>query len=140
MAGPLTDFAWAWDWQCMLRNGVCDRLNNRLGTVIQAVPARITSRRKEKPDCLELIALPLALLSEGTKQSLEHTDCPKCFRYLAAFDDPIHVKRSSLPKAKHVFRIRELPAFVLCSAQFRHAVQDLKLENIDFAPIAVAME
>ncbi len=140
MAGPLTGFAWAWDWRCLVRKGILEKLNEKLGASIQAVPAKIKSRRTEKPDYLELVALPFALLSEKSKQTLEHTDCPKCFRCLAAYEDPVEVKRSSLPKQKHIFRILELSSFVLCSEQFRQAVQDLNLENINFAPIEVADE
>ena len=148
-SGPLTDFAGVWDWECLVRQGVLERLNQKLSTQIQAIPAQIRSRRKEKPDYLELVALPMAVLSNGTMSQLTTSHCDACGQqfvsdgYFAYGEPPgigIQICRSSLPKDKHVFRIRELSRYVLCTAEFREAVLDLGLQNISFSPIEVVDE
>ena len=51
----------------MLRQGALERLNQKLNSKLQAIPAQIRSRRKEKPGYLELVALPIARVSESTR-------------------------------------------------------------------------
>ncbi|MGA2866366.1 MAG: double-CXXCG motif protein [Verrucomicrobiota bacterium] len=147
--GPLTDFAWLWSWHCFVRAQVLDRLNQKLGVAIQAVPAQFRSRRKEKPDYLELVALPLARVSDATRSGLTPGASECCRRQFVSGDYfayaetpgvPIRVKASSLPVDADIFRIRELSRRVLCSERFHNAVLELGFQNINFAPIDLVDE
>lgn len=159
ITGPFPDFNWIWSWQCLVREGVLKRLNERLDTNIKAVPAKIRSQRKEKPDYFELVALPIALLSEASKSKLQPPLCSDCghqfvsngyfdyreppvhpFRVKSKLNDLVQLKRQSIPENLPVFRIRDLPHFILCSEQFRAAVVELGLSRINFVPMQVVTE
>ncbi len=148
VGGPYHDFNWIWNWECLVRRTALEQLQKELGNTIHTVPARVTSRRKEKPDFCELVALPLARLSEASRAQLRPDYCSSCGQQFASGDysayvetsQSVSIKASSLPVDTHIVRIRELSRGVLCTERFRQACAKFGLGNIDFEPITVVAE
>jgi hypothetical protein len=149
ITGPATDFAWVWDWDCLVRKDALARLEDHLSAEIQTARSEITSRRKEKPVYAELVALPSALLTKSSESGLPHFHCDVCGQYFCsdgymAYAEPpgitVLVERSSIPQKAHVFRIRQLSRWVVCTDLFRQAVTRLGLRNIRFEPVEVGDE
>jgi uncharacterized double-CXXCG motif protein len=143
--GPLTgkakgtfgDFAWPNSWTLLVRRGARDLLQSAGVKLPESAATEISYRSSEPPDLLELQIEPRAKLSVKCLPEGSAEPCPVCTRRRINAPERIVLQKDSLPSDVDLFRIVELPTYIVATSRFADAAQDLRLSDIVFKEIEV---
>lgn len=132
--GIFGDFAWLNPWTILVQNETYGRLAEAGIKLPKVVSHNLRFRAKNFPELLEFQIEPLARLSQSSYSVAEPARCHACGRETRSATRII-IDQNSIPEHVDLFRIRDLPTFIVAKERLFEICEEENLKDILFSEI-----
>ena len=140
-SGELRDVIWPYPWLFLVQVDILQRLRDEGLRLPTAVPSELEYRGAILSNYCELEAHPAAYLKPGMGIR-EIAPCSGCGRYDYSLHkaQPLVLDSDTIPKNIDVFRLCDLPTYVICTEKFADSCVRFILNGTTVSPIPTSSD
>lgn len=132
--GPFGDFAWVGSWFLLLQRKTLEMIITSGVRTLSPCRTELIHKRKGLPELLELEIEP-AIRLDSSCVPPELSPCKGCGRLGLKAPDVITVQKSSIPQKGDLFRVLELPTYIVAKERLAEIIVELKLTGLELTPV-----
>lgn len=137
IVGSPTDIAFCRSWELLLKEATYIALKDKGIKGLIGSPAQLRSRRKDAEPLMEIQLEAHGRLAKRSLPARGAPPCPSCGYQDIELPEMFWLEERSLPKDLDLFRLLDLPGYIVATERFVNVVQSLNLTGAVFEPLNV---